>query len=65
MGTYNIDAEITVASDFKEDTERWKDDSKDDLEDIAVAFVSTSLQVSNGRAGLRVDGRPMKESSQD
>lgn len=46
----NVDEEISIASSLKEDTERWKDDGKDDLKDIAARKLVSIASGSDGIA---------------
>ena len=41
----NVDQEVCTTSALKEDAERWEDDGKNDLADIAVTDVSFGAQV--------------------
>ena len=39
-GQEDVDEQVCAATSLKEDTQRWEDDGKDDLADIAGAKVS-------------------------
>jgi hypothetical protein len=43
-GEKDVDQEISTTSALEEDTERWEDDGKNDLEDIAAKKVSDALE---------------------
>lgn len=41
----DVDQEIRTASTLEEDTKRWQDDGKNDLEDVAVMKILVSVRI--------------------
>jgi hypothetical protein len=56
-GQQDVDEEISIAAALEEDTQRWEEDGKDDLANVAEAMLAYCKKLSLRRAGIRCGER--------